>query len=83
MNNWTNDQKKLQKEFVFESFDRAIDFMVECSVFIGEINHHPEWSNIYNRVMVTLTTHDAGNVVTEKDYQLAEKMDEVYSQFKH
>jgi 4a-hydroxytetrahydrobiopterin dehydratase len=42
------------------------------------LNHHPEWTNIYNKVMVTLRTHDAGNVVTDLDYKLAELLDRVY-----
>jgi 4a-hydroxytetrahydrobiopterin dehydratase len=46
---------------------------------ISQMNHHPEWSNVYNRVEVTLRTHDAGNTVTDKDYKLAEWLDEVFS----
>jgi 4a-hydroxytetrahydrobiopterin dehydratase len=49
--------------------------MVKASFVIEKIDHHPEWSNIYNKVHVTLTTHDAGNTITEKDRKLAEILD--------
>ena len=49
--------------------------MVRASKLISEVDHHPEWTNVYNRVMVSLCTHDAGNVVTQKDYDLASLLD--------
>jgi 4a-hydroxytetrahydrobiopterin dehydratase len=49
--------------------------MVKASFEIEKLNHHPEWSNVYNKVHVSLTTHDAGNTITEKDKQLAEILD--------
>ena len=51
--------------------------MVRASIVISELDHHPEWTNVYNRVMVSLCTHDAGNVVTQKDYDLASALDRV------
>lgn len=78
LESWNQIDNTLQKTFVFSSFARAIHFMSVASTEIDALNHHPEWTNIYNKVMVTLRTHDAGNVVTDLDYQLAELLDRVY-----
>ena len=75
---WDETPNTLEKEFVFVSFEMAIEFIRQAAIRITEINHHPEWSNVYNRVHVKLTTHDAGNVVTQKDRELAEILDEIY-----
>lgn len=75
MNNWKEENNKLTKTFVFKSFADAIAWMVKASFVIEKIDHHPEWSNIYNKVHVTLTTHDAGNTITEKDRKLAKILD--------
>ena len=75
---WEETPNFLYKEYLFESFELAMVFMQQVAVRITEINHHPEWSNVYNRVRVKLTTHDAGNIVTEKDRELAEILDEIY-----
>jgi 4a-hydroxytetrahydrobiopterin dehydratase len=69
----------LQKSFVFASFEDALFWMLRCSYDIVQLDHHPEWRNIYNRVDVLLTTHDAGNIVTEKDRALAQLLDARYS----
>lgn len=75
---WDETPNTLEKEFVFGSFEMAMEFIRQAAIRITEINHHPEWSNVYNRVRVKLTTHDAGNIVTEKDRELAEILDEIY-----
>ena len=75
MNNWKEENHKLTKTFIFKSFADAIAWMVKASFAIEKLDHHPEWSNIYNKVHVTLTTHDAGNTITEKDKKLAEILD--------
>ena len=75
---WDETPNTLEKEFVFGSFEMAMEFIRQAAIRITEINHHPEWSNVYNRVRVKLTTHDAGNVVTQKDRELAEILDEIY-----
>jgi 4a-hydroxytetrahydrobiopterin dehydratase len=75
MDNWKEENHKLTKTFVFKSFADAIAWMVKASFVIEKLDHHPEWSNIYNKVHVTLTTHDAGNTITEKDRKLAEILD--------
>ncbi len=78
MQTWVLSENKLTKTFEFVSFESAIDFMVRARVEIDKMNHHPEWTNVYNRVMVSLCTHDAGNVVTQKDYDLAELLDRLF-----
>jgi len=77
MQSWVLSDNKLAKTFEFETFEEAIDFMVRASIVISELDHHPEWTNVYNRVMVSLCTHDAGNVVTQKDHDLASALDRV------
>jgi 4a-hydroxytetrahydrobiopterin dehydratase len=78
MQTWELLDNQLKKTFEFKSFEEAIDFMQRASRVIGELDHHPEWTNVYNRVAVSLCTHDAGNVVTQKDYALAEALDAVF-----
>ncbi len=78
LNNWIEESNCLTKTFEFQTFENAIAFMNRCTVFITELDHHPTWTNIYNKVEVKLTTHDKGNVVTEKDLQLAKVMDEIF-----
>lgn len=78
LESWNQIDNTLQKTFVFSSFAGAIHFMSAASTEIDALNHHPEWTNIYKKVMVTLRTHDAGNMVTDLDYQLAELLDRVY-----
>jgi 4a-hydroxytetrahydrobiopterin dehydratase len=78
---WNKSDSSLTRTFEFKSFNDAISFMQDASVEIDQLNHHPEWSNVYNRVEVKLTTHDAGNKVTEKDHKLAAILDEVYCQY--
>ena len=64
----------ITKVFKFEDFAEAFGFMAQIAVIANTMDHHPEWYNVYNRVDVTLTTHDAGGV-TEKDIKLAEAME--------
>jgi len=71
----------LEKTFHFSSFLKAIEFMNDASKEIEILNHHPEWSNVYNKVRVILRTHDAGNKVTELDFRLAKILDSVYDGF--
>ena len=72
---WTEVNGALTKTFVFADFDEAWIFMEKVSVVVKQADHHPKWTNIYNKVSFELSTHDAGNVVTEKDRDLAEKID--------
>ena len=72
---WGLDQDKLYREFVFSSFNEAFGFMSRVALAAETANHHPEWFNVYNRVRVHLTTHDAGGI-TQRDLDLAARMSE-------
>jgi 4a-hydroxytetrahydrobiopterin dehydratase len=78
MSTWKEENQVLLKTFTFASFEEAMQFMQNATSFISETDHHPTWSNTYNRVHVIITTHDAGNQVTEKDHKLANYLDELY-----
>lgn len=73
---WTFDNNTLAKQFTFKDFKEAMSFMFKAGDVAEEMNHHPDWSNVYNRVKVNLSTHDAGGV-TDKDFELASKMDQL------
>ena len=74
---WTQTDKKLRKEFKFKNFREAFTFMTRCALEIDKLDHHPEWTNVYNKITVVLSTHDTGDV-TMKDVELAKIMDRVY-----
>ena len=76
---WTNENNALHKTYIFADFEAAMHFMQQAAIEIAIHNHHPEWSNVYNKVSVKLTTHDAGNSVTEKDEKLAVALDTIYN----
>ncbi|MCO4819642.1 MAG: 4a-hydroxytetrahydrobiopterin dehydratase [Bacteroidetes bacterium] len=82
MDGWKEENNQLIKTFVFKNFLDATRWMFDVSEAIEELNHHPEWSNVYNKVMVNLCTHDAGNMVTDKDYDLARLLDSAFANFK-
>ena len=67
---WRSVNEKLHKEFQFESFNQAFGFMTRSAMEIEKMNHHPEWFNIYNKITIELTTHDAGGI-TKNDVNLA------------
>lgn len=75
-------ENTLEATFGFANFTQAFAFMTEVAFAAEKQNHHPNWSNVYNKVTVVLTTHDAGNVVTEKDHQLAKAIELIYQQYK-
>ena len=79
---WSITKNALQKTFVFKDFTAAWGFMSQVAQKADTMNHHPEWCNIYNRVNVTLTTHDAGNSVQDNDWKLAKFMDKISAQYK-
>ena len=76
---WTWEHDALAKTFEFENFRAAMAFMVRAGFEAEELNHHPEWMNVYKTVAVRLSTHDAGGKVTAKDVALAKRMDRVAS----
>ena len=78
---WTTTPEQMSAEFTFADFRRAFAFMTEVAFAAEAADHHPEWTNVYNRVRIHLTTHDAGNTVTERDRTLATTIDEIYARY--
>ena len=74
MPGWKFETDALAKEFKFGTFREALSFMVRIGFEAEAMNHHPEWTNVYNRVSIRLNTHDAGGKVTAKDVALAKKI---------
>ena len=72
---WTEADNALSKTFVFADFAEAFAFMTRVALIAEQLNHHPEWSNVWNRVSIRLCTHSAGNTVTEKDREFAQRID--------
>jgi 4a-hydroxytetrahydrobiopterin dehydratase len=73
---WTHKGGKLHREFLFAGFSEAFGFMARAALAAEKLDHHPDWSNVYNRVVVTLHTHDAGGL-TDLDFRLAAEMDRI------
>jgi len=78
MPGWTVENGKLHRQYQFPDFVHAFGFMATAAIGIEKMGHHPEWANVYNRVTVDLTTHDAGGI-SEKDFDLARLLDEIAS----
>jgi len=76
LDGWTYDGSALLKRFVFDDFAAAIDFMAAARPAIDELNHHPEWTNVYNRLDARLNSHDVGGV-TERDLRLARLLNDI------
>ncbi|MDF2156304.1 4a-hydroxytetrahydrobiopterin dehydratase [Algoriphagus sp. CAU 1675] len=76
---WKEEDNKLKRTFKFGDFQEAFAFMTRVAFLAEAHQHHPNWSNVYNTVEIELTTHDAGNTVTEKDHQLAQAIDALIS----
>ncbi|HEX2847086.1 MAG TPA: 4a-hydroxytetrahydrobiopterin dehydratase [Chitinophagaceae bacterium] len=74
---WKEENDKLYRKFQFKDFSEAFAFMTRVALAAEKMDHHPEWKNVYNTVEVWLSTHDAGDVVTEKDKKLAGKIDKL------
>src|SRR5687768_2192801 len=74
---WNLQADALAKGFKFGSFREAISFMVRVGFEAEALNHHPEWTNVYNRVEIRLNTHDAGGKVTAKDVELAQRIEKL------
>jgi len=71
---WTEKDNTLYRKFEFKNFSEAFAFMLRVAIEAERMNHHPLWTNVYNKVEVWLSTHDAGDVITDKDAKLAEKI---------
>lgn len=74
---WIEENNQLKRSFLFKDFSEAFGFMCRVALLAEQHNHHPFWSNVYNKVEISLSTHDAGNLVTEKDHQLAQAIDKL------
>lgn len=72
---WTETENALYRKFVFANFSQAFAFMTRVALLAEAMNHHPRWSNVWNTVEIWLNTHDAGDVVTQKDHELAAAID--------
>lgn len=74
---WKEKDNKLKRTFEFKDFSEAFAFMTRVALLAEQQNHHPWWANVYNKVEMELNTHDAGDVVTEKDWLLAKAIDKL------
>ena len=72
---WQEKDNSLYQKFTFKDFSEAFAFMTRVALVAEKMNHHPKWTNVWNTVEVWLSTHDAGDVVTEKDRKLSERID--------
>ena len=81
--NWKEENNKLVGEFVFEDFSQAWAFMTEVAILAERKNHHPDWSNMWNRVVITLTTHDEGDIITEKDRKMADGITKIFERYQY
>lgn len=78
---WHEEKNRLQRTFKFKDFTQAFAFMTEVAFAAEKQNHHPNWSNVWNTVEIQLTTHDAGNIVTDRDRRLAKAIDEIFLKY--
>jgi 4a-hydroxytetrahydrobiopterin dehydratase len=78
---WIEEDNMLKAKVQLEDFSQAFAFMTEVAIQAEKLNHHPNWSNVWNTVEIHLTTHDAGNVVTEKDRQLAKAIEKIAQRY--
>ncbi len=74
---WEEKNNKLNKKFKFGNFREAFAFMAQVALIAEKMDHHPEWKNTYNELEIWLYTHDAGDIVTEKDHKLAKEIDKI------
>ena len=74
---WTEINNALEKEWLFGSFSEAFAFISQVALLAEKHNHHPYWTNVWNTVEIYLNTHDAGDIVTEKDHKLAAAIDKL------
>ena len=74
---WKEINNSLYRQFQFKNFSEAFAFMTRVAIEAERMNHHPLWTNVYNKIDIWLSTHEAGDVVTEKDHILAKAIDEL------
>lgn len=78
---WKEENDQLKATFKFKDFTQAFSFMTEVAFHAEKMQHHPDWHNVYNTVDFALSTHDAGDKVTEKDHKLAKAIDGIFARF--
>jgi len=78
---WKEENNALHASLKFKDFVEAFGFMSSVAILAEKQNHHPEWSNVWNNVNIKLTTHDAGNTITDKDRKLAASIEELYQKY--
>jgi 4a-hydroxytetrahydrobiopterin dehydratase len=78
---WKEENNKLIASLSFKDFVQAFAFMTEVAIHAEKINHHPTWTNTYNKIDFQLSTHDAGDIVTQKDKDLANIIDKIYIRY--
>jgi 4a-hydroxytetrahydrobiopterin dehydratase len=74
---WKEENNKLYRKFQFKDFNETFGFMTRVALEAEKMDHHPEWKNVYNTVEIWLSTHDAGDIVTDKDKKLSKKIDAI------
>jgi 4a-hydroxytetrahydrobiopterin dehydratase len=79
---WKEVNNKLQRSFVFKDFVEAFTFMTKVAFAAEKMGHHPNWSNVYNKVDIMLFTHDAKDSITDKDVKLSEEIDKIFNKQK-
>lgn len=77
---WQETDNKLVRQFTFADFSEAFAFMTRVALLAEKMDHHPFWTNVYNKVTIELNTHDAGDVVTDKDRKLAKAIDKLVNE---
>lgn len=77
---WEEKNNKLYRKFQFKNFSEAFAFMTRVAIEAEKMDHHPLWTNVWNTVEIWLSTHDAGDIVTEKDYKLVAAIDSIIGQ---
>lgn len=76
---WKEENNSLYRKFKFSDFSQAFAFMTRVALEAEKMNHHPRWTNTWNTVEIWLNTHDSGDIVTDKDRTLADKIDKLVS----
>ena len=79
---WKEENNSLQATLKFKDFAEAFAFMTEVAIHAEKQNHHPNWNNVWNTVDIQLCTHDAGNIVTDRDRKLAQTIEAIHQKYK-
>ncbi len=75
---WNEENNKLKRTFEFKNFIEAFGFMAQVAILAEKMDHHPSWHNVYNKVNIELSTHDAGDLITQRDRDLAAAIDQLF-----